>query len=293
MFRPSVAVEGLNAIATEALGKYLDSRFATDDQFKVGTAQIIGVLAGAVGGGDPNIASWVAGNAERYNQQLHREAADRLKNGFDTLHKEGKYLNLEPDDVLKDLQNIVDGERNPSKLNPEVVAFLNQFPPAMLRELFLEPTETERLIQLGIEIGFPSIAGKGNAAATVGGKVIKEVSEAAEKKFADELAKDLASGVAVKLNQSQQQSVTRISNTLKNFKDHDIVGTLKDMAGTPVPKEGGGFWNHLQEMSERLISLRKHSDKLKDVNNAEAQAARQAALDAIKRIEEATSGVGI
>ena len=46
-------------------------------------------------------------------------------------------------------------------------------------------------------------------------------------------------------------------------------------------------------MSERLTSLRKHSDRLKDVNNAEAQAARQAALDAIKHIEDAIMGAGI
>ncbi|EJN16394.1 large exoprotein involved in heme utilization or adhesion [Pseudomonas sp. GM79] len=286
-------VEGVNAIATESLGKYLDSRFATDDQFKVGTAQIIGVLVGALAGGDPETASWVAGNSERYNAQVHREATERVRGDLDSQHLEGKYLDLEPQDVLVDLQKIVDGEKDRSKLNPSVVDFLNQYPPAILRDRFFEPTERERLIQLGIEIAFPSISGKGKAAVTVGEKVIKEVSEAAEKKFEAELAKDAISVAAVKLNQSQQQSVTKITNTLNNFKDHDIVGTLKDMAGTPVPKEGGGFWNHLQEMSERLTSLRKHSDRLKDVNNAEAQAARQAALDAIKRIEDAIMGAGI
>ncbi|MEO6679400.1 MAG: DUF637 domain-containing protein, partial [Pseudomonas sp.] len=166
----AAAVEGLNAIATETLGKYLDSRFATDDQFKVGTAQIIGVLAGTITGGDLSSGSWVAGNTERYNQQLHREAAVRLQQGFEILHAEGKFLDLQPQDVLNDLQKIVDGEKDPSKLDPKVVAFLNQFPPAMLRDLFLEPTQTERLIQLGIEIGFPSISGKGNAAVTIGEK---------------------------------------------------------------------------------------------------------------------------
>lgn len=192
----AAAVEGLNAVATETLGKYLDSRFATDDQFKVGTAQIIGVLAGTITGGDLSSGSWVAGNAERYNQQLHREAAARLQQGFEILHAEGKFLDLQPQDVLNDLQKIVDGEKDPSKLDPKVVAFLNQFPPAMLRDLFFEPTQTERLIQLGIEIGFPSISGKGNAAVTIGEKITSEVMQALETKYGVELAKNMGKELA-------------------------------------------------------------------------------------------------
>ncbi|MCU7280658.1 filamentous hemagglutinin N-terminal domain-containing protein [Pseudomonas peradeniyensis] len=69
----AAASEGLTSIASDKLGKYLDQRFATNDQFRVGTAQVIGVLAGALAGGDPQIASWVAGNAERYNRQLHND----------------------------------------------------------------------------------------------------------------------------------------------------------------------------------------------------------------------------
>ncbi|WP_153772370.1 filamentous hemagglutinin N-terminal domain-containing protein [Pseudomonas sp. MNR3A] len=65
------AAQGLTAATSAGLGKYLDSRFATDDQFKVATAQIIGVLAGALGNGNPETASWVAGNAQRYNDFLH------------------------------------------------------------------------------------------------------------------------------------------------------------------------------------------------------------------------------
>ncbi|MFK7702022.1 DUF637 domain-containing protein [Pseudomonas caspiana] len=66
------AAEGLSGPVTEALGEYLDSRFSTDDQFKVGTSQIIGVLAGALSGGDPATASWIAGNVQRYNDWLHQ-----------------------------------------------------------------------------------------------------------------------------------------------------------------------------------------------------------------------------
>ncbi|MCU1719275.1 filamentous hemagglutinin N-terminal domain-containing protein [Pseudomonas sp. 5P_3.1_Bac2] len=180
------AAEGLTALATEKLGQYLDSRYLTDDQFKVGTAQIIGLLAGALGDGDPQIGSWVAGNAERYNAQLHREAAARLQGGFTALHNEGKYLDLQPQDVLTDLQKIVDGEKNPANLNPRVVAFLNEFPPAQLREALLEPTENERLVALGIDLVYnPTPAGKAKAAASIGETLTKDALEALERKYGE------------------------------------------------------------------------------------------------------------
>ncbi|SDX80380.1 hypothetical protein SAMN05444064_1623, partial [Pseudomonas syringae] len=65
--------------ANENLGKYLDSRFVTDDQFRVATAQIVGIAAGSLVNGDPNDAAWVAGNVERYNEQLHPRAVELIK----------------------------------------------------------------------------------------------------------------------------------------------------------------------------------------------------------------------
>ncbi|QHE99007.1 DUF637 domain-containing protein [Pseudomonas cannabina] len=73
------AAEGLTGIANENLGKYLDSRFVTDDQFRVATAQIVGIAAGSLVNGDPNDAAWVAGNVERYNEQLHPRAVELIK----------------------------------------------------------------------------------------------------------------------------------------------------------------------------------------------------------------------
>ncbi|KTC27500.1 hypothetical protein AO260_28925 [Pseudomonas sp. ABAC21] len=73
------AAEGLTAIANENVGKYLDERFAKDDQFKVATAQIIGIAAGSLVNGNPNDAAWVAGNVERYNEQLHPRAVKLIK----------------------------------------------------------------------------------------------------------------------------------------------------------------------------------------------------------------------
>lgn len=40
--------------------------------------------------------------------------------------------------------------------------------------------------------------------------------------------------------------------SLNTPKDHDITGTLKDMDGNPVPKESGGYWDHMQEIQNIL-----------------------------------------
>ncbi|HCU3528640.1 TPA: contact-dependent inhibition effector tRNA nuclease [Escherichia coli] len=97
-----------------------------------------------------------------------------------------------------------------------------------------------------------------------------------------------------KLNQKQESAIKKIDNTIKNaLKDHDIIGTLKDMDGKPVPKENGGYWAHMQEMQNTLRGLRNHADTLKNVNNPEAQAAYGRATDAINKIESALKGYGI
>ncbi|GAB2932809.1 hypothetical protein GCM10011328_34940 [Hafnia psychrotolerans] len=99
---------------------------------------------------------------------------------------------------------------------------------------------------------------------------------------------------AENLNQKQESAIKKIDNTIKNaLKDHDITGTLKDMDGNPVPKEDGGYWDHMQEMQNTLRGLRNHADTLKNVNNPEAQAAYGRATDAINKIESALKGHGI
>ncbi|EOC0210340.1 VENN motif pre-toxin domain-containing protein [Cronobacter dublinensis] len=56
-----------------------------------------------------------------------------------------------------------------------------------------------------------------------------------------------------KLNQKQENAIRKIDNSIKNgLKYHDIAGSLKDMDGNPVPKPGGGYWDHLQEMQNTL-----------------------------------------
>ncbi|VUC87390.1 filamentous hemagglutinin family protein [Raoultella terrigena] len=97
-----------------------------------------------------------------------------------------------------------------------------------------------------------------------------------------------------KLNQKQESAIKKIDNTIKNaLKGHDITGTLKDMDGNPVPKDNGGYWDHMQEMKNTLRGLKNHADTLKNVNNPEAQAAYGRATDAINKIESALKGHGI
>lgn len=98
---------------------------------------------------------------------------------------------------------------------------------------------------------------------------------------------------AAKLSQGQQRAVNKIENILNSFKDSDITGTLRDMAGDPVPKPDGGYWDHLKEMNDMLRGLRNHAETLEGVSNPLAQAARQRALDTIQRINSALNGAGI
>ncbi|EOY5423342.1 polymorphic toxin type 28 domain-containing protein [Cronobacter dublinensis] len=97
-----------------------------------------------------------------------------------------------------------------------------------------------------------------------------------------------------KLNQKQEGAIRKIDNSIKNgLKDYDIAGTLKDMDGNPVPKPGGGYWDHLQEMQNILRGLRRNAETLKNVNNPETQTAYRRATDAINKIESAIKGYGI
>ena len=84
------AAEGLTAIANKNLGKYLDERFVTDDQFRVATAQLIGIAAGSLVNGNPNDAAWVAGNVERYNEQLHPDAPELIEKQAPVLAEQKK-----------------------------------------------------------------------------------------------------------------------------------------------------------------------------------------------------------
>jgi filamentous hemagglutinin len=65
------------------------------------------------------------------------------------------------------------------------------------------------------------------------------------------------------------------------------------MTSNPVPKRQGGFYNHAKEVNEAINGLRNQLRVLEGVNTPEAQAARQAAQNAIQQVASALQGAGI
>ena len=98
----------------------------------------------------------------------------------------------------------------------------------------------------------------------------------------------------IPLTSKQQKAISKINNALRDpMKPHDISGAVADQMGSPIPKRGGGYWNHAKEMQDTLRGLRKNAATLKGVTDPGAQAARQRALESIKTVEEALKGAGI
>ncbi|WP_254457232.1 polymorphic toxin type 28 domain-containing protein [Brevibacillus sp. HB2.2] len=60
------------------------------------------------------------------------------------------------------------------------------------------------------------------------------------------------------LSRAQKRNLETLDNIVDNhLTDMDFSGTLRDLQGDPVPKPGGGYWNHLQEMKDSYKGLRK------------------------------------
>jgi len=130
-------------------------------------------------------------------------------------------------------------------------------------------------------------------------KAIGPKTRAAWFKLVDKIRDDVVEyvaprGAARALTQAEQRAVRKIDNTIRDhLKPHDYTGTLRDMVGNPVPRPRGGFYKHAEEMNDSLRGLRKHAETLKNATDPAAVAARQRALDAIKKIEEFTKGAGL
>ena len=58
------------------------------------------------------------------------------------------------------------------------------------------------------------------------------------------------------LSTAQQATINKLQNTIKDhLTEMDFSGMLRDVKGNPVPKPGGGFWDHLGEMKDSLKGL--------------------------------------
>ncbi|MHA6159948.1 two-partner secretion domain-containing protein [Pseudomonas sichuanensis] len=175
----------LAAGANEALSKALQKMVGGDENLELMASQIVGVLAGVAVDGDFAKGSEIAKYATAYNQQVHRQAKERLEKGLAVLHAKGQYLDLDADTVLVDLRKIADGKVGSSKeLNPQVVAFLNaEFDVGSLREQMFEPEEWEEYAGIAIELLYPMPAGKINALQKIGGKLSPKALAMLEEKF--------------------------------------------------------------------------------------------------------------
>ena len=62
----------------------------------------------------------------------------------------------------------------------------------------------------------------------------------------------------VNLSRSQKKHIGKLDNLIKDhLKETDFSGALRDLQGNPVPKPGGGYWNHLGEMKDTLTGLKR------------------------------------
>ncbi|WP_082712627.1 ShlB/FhaC/HecB family hemolysin secretion/activation protein [Pseudomonas agarici] len=286
--------DGLTPIANGLLAQYASDLFASDNlsqqgsQSKIATAQIIGLISASLAGGDASTGSMIGGYGEKYNLLLHaQEIQDAAKKLFTTT----KGGNPEGDIAGQDPTNQSDGIGMPiggsSSVNPAnqtalmaaalMGGFAGRF--GALASVSME----EALASLPAFGGLFSEVGEG---VTEGGLTSGSAITSAE-------ATGEGSDAVIRLSQGQQRAINKIDNILNNFKSSDIEGALKDMAGEPVPKNDGTYWDHLKEMNDTLRGLRNHAETLKGLGDPAAQAARQQALDAIDRVESAMKGFGI
>lgn len=102
--------------------------------------------------------------------------------------------------------------------------------------------------------------------------------------------------------ESQERHINKIDNIIEDHaKPHDFSGVAKELAGEPIPKPGGGFWDHVGEMKQSVKDLQKHvralENSLKDPSHSSAvrsyvQEAIDKGKDMISRMRSALSGGG-
>ena len=93
------------------------------------------------------------------------------------------------------------------------------------------------------------------------------------------------------------KAVEKLKNILtKNLKPGpkgDISGAISDMVGNPIPKPGGGTWDHVQDLGNILRGLENNAAALKNATDPAVVAMRQQAEAAIQQIRQAIQGAGL
>ncbi|MBC3456743.1 DUF637 domain-containing protein, partial [Pseudomonas mosselii] len=187
--------------ANEALSNALSDMVGGDENLELMAAQVAGLLAVVAIDGDFAKGAEIAKYATAYNQQVHRQAKERLERGLKELRAQGKYIDLDVEVVLTELRRIADGKATKvADLDPKVAKFLGtEFSPASMRETLFEPEDWEQYVGFAIDLLFPSPAGKAAAVERVAPKISKEALAALEAKFGADLLSGGAKGSATAL----------------------------------------------------------------------------------------------
>ncbi|PUA41276.1 hypothetical protein C5U62_32865 [Pseudomonas protegens] len=166
--------QGLTPIANGLLAEYVSSRFEAADlsaagsQLKIGTTQIIGLIAAGAAGGNPATGSLIGGTAEKYNDQgVHLDPTDQFNDD-----------GLPPQNTLSDVDSLK------AKISlfiliglaPEFLGGAAEGVIARITGMFSK-SPSEALAGAGTRAG---AGGASEIGANVGGAVAEDVGAAAE-----------------------------------------------------------------------------------------------------------------
>ncbi|MBE7720106.1 MAG: hypothetical protein E7243_11385 [Lacrimispora celerecrescens] len=100
-------------------------------------------------------------------------------------------------------------------------------------------------------------AGLGFGAATVWPAGATGFEQARQLLQVQQMRVSVGAGETVaELTRAQSRNINTLNNIINNnLTAGDFSGTLADLLGKPIPKPGGGFWDHLTEMKQSYTGL--------------------------------------
>ncbi|HEY3857554.1 MAG TPA: polymorphic toxin type 28 domain-containing protein [Verrucomicrobiae bacterium] len=102
-----------------------------------------------------------------------------------------------------------------------------------------------------------------------------------------------AARAAAKCEKAAQKLGNILGKNLKGGPKGDIAGAISDMVGNPIPKPGGGLWDHTQDLGNILRGLQNGVEQLQGATDPAQVAIRQQAEQAIQQIQQAIKGAGL
>ena len=142
-----------------------------------------------------------------------------------------------------------------------------------------------QVVQNGVQQSVEQLGQYAAMAAFPEGEGAKAAEEAA--------AAAKAARAAAKCEKAAQKIKNILANNLKPGPKGDIAGAISDMVGNPIPKPGGGTWDHTQDLGNILRGLQNNVDALQNATDPNQIATRQQAQQAIQQIQQAIKGAGL